>query len=59
MTDKMKKELEKIAMEVSYTINDRGGLDERHCGEDFFEMSVWEIEEMLEKAYELGKSTRR
>ena len=50
MTDKIKKELEKIAMEVSYVIKDRGGLDERRCGEDFFEISVWEINDMLEKA---------
>ena len=57
MTDKIKKELEKIAMEVSYVIKDRGGLDERRCGEDFFEISVWEINDMLEKAYELGKKT--
>ena len=51
------KKLEKIAMDASYVLNERGGLDTRHNdADDFPEVPVWAIQEMLEKAYELGKA---
>ena len=49
------KKLEQIAMDADYTLEKRGGLDtRRNDGEDFVELSVWGIREMLRKAYELG-----
>lgn len=46
-----------IAKECSAAVDNRGDLAERGCdSEDFIEVSVWGIEEMLRRAYELGKS---
>ena len=46
-----------IARECSAEVKCRGDLAERGCdSEDFIEVSVWGIEEMLRRAYELGKS---
>lgn len=60
MTKATKKKLEKIAMDACWVIKDRGGLDEHGCdSEDFIETSVWSIQAMLEKAYELGKAESR
>lgn len=60
MTKATKKKLEKIAMDACWVIEDRGGLDEHGCdSEDFIEISVWSIQAMLEKAYELGKAESR
>ena len=57
MTKATKSKLEKIAMDACYAVRDRGGLDERGCdSEDFIETSVWSIQAMLERAYELGKA---
>ena len=46
-----------IARECSAEVEFRGDLAERGCdSEDFIEVPVWGIEEMLRRAYELGKS---
>lgn len=59
MNKKIKKALEKIAMEESYSIEVRGGLDARDNDEDDFkEISVTALQRMLERAYELGKSSK-
>jgi hypothetical protein len=53
------KKLEQAAMDADFTIEQRGGLDtRRNDGEDFIELSVWGIREMLRRAYELGKADR-
>lgn len=50
------RKLEQIAMKASYTLGERGGLEDRNNdSEDFQELSVWSIREMLEQAYLLGK----
>ena len=57
MNENIKKALEQIAKEECYSIEARGGLDTRNCdSEDFFEVGVWSIRKMLERAYELGKA---
>ena len=49
--------LERIAMKASCTLGERGGLEDRNNdSEDFQELSVWSIREMLEQAYLLGKA---
>ena len=59
MNENIEKALEQIAKDADYAIEKRGGLDTRHSdGEDFIELSVWGIREMLRKAYELGKAER-
>ena len=53
------KKLEQIAMDADYVLEQRGGLDTRNNdSEDFPEVSVWGIREMLRKAYELGKAEK-
>lgn len=48
-----------IAKRNSYPIERRGDLQTRSSDEqDFLDMSVWSIEEMLIQAYELGKSQK-
>ena len=55
MTAKKLKELEKIAMTASYSLNERGGIDMRHNDrEDFPEIEISSIQVMLEDAYRLG-----
>jgi len=59
MTKKIKKALEKIAMEESYSIELRGGLDSHNNDEeDFKEISVTALRRMLERAYQLGKNSK-
>ena len=49
--------LEQIALVASYTLEMRGGIEGRNNDEeDFPEISVNAIQEMLEKAYLLGKA---
>ena len=56
MNKKLQKQLEKIAKENSYVIEQRGDLETRNSdSEDFLEISVWSLKEMLKQAYELGK----
>ena len=51
-----RKELERIAMNASIELKERGGIEDRNNDrEDFPEISIWAIREMLEKAYLLGK----
>ena len=55
LTKEQKKKLEDIAMAYSIEIQERGGLDERHNDrEDFPEISIWGIKDMLEAAYKAG-----
>lgn len=57
MTKKEIAALLNIARECSAAIESRGDLAERGCdSEDFIEVPVWGIEEMLRRAYELGKN---
>lgn len=59
MNKNIEKALEKIAMEESYTIEVRGGLDSRNNDEDDFkEISVTALRRMLERAYQLGKNSK-
>ena len=56
MNKKLQRKLEKIAMENSYAIEQRGDLETRESdSEDFLDISVWSLREMLKQAYELGK----
>jgi len=51
------KKLEKIAMDASYTLECRGGIEGRdNDSEDFQDISVLSIQTMLEQAYLLGKA---
>lgn len=51
------RELEKIALEESPSLEDRGGIDGRNNdSEDFPEVSIYSIQKMLERAYLLGKA---
>jgi len=49
--------LEQIALEASYSLEERGGIEGRNNDiEDFPEVSILAIQRMLEKAYLLGKT---
>ena len=51
------KALERIALEASYSLEERGGIEGRNNDtEDFPEVSILAIQAMLEKAYLLGKA---
>ena len=53
----MNKQLLNIAKELSYTVEMRGDLDSRmNDEEDFIDIAVWTLQEMLERAYQLGLS---
>ena len=55
--NEIEKQLEEIAMQESWIIKERGGLDTRNNDtEDFPEIPVWAIRKMLRRAYELGKN---
>lgn len=56
----MNKQLLNIAKELSYTVEMRGDLESRmNDEEDFIDISVWALQEMLERAYQLGLSDAR
>ena len=56
MNKKIQKQLEQIAIENSYAVELRGDLETRNSdSEDFLDISVWGLREMLKQAYELGK----
>ena len=58
MSKNEQKLLYKIASKHSYAIEQRGDLERRWSdSEDFIELSVWSIEEMLKEAYDLGKAS--
>lgn len=49
------KQLFEIAAKHLITVQERGGLEARHCdSEDFIEVSVWGLEAALKDAYEAG-----
>ncbi|MCM1440252.1 MAG: hypothetical protein NC131_13780 [Roseburia sp.] len=53
------KELLKIAKMYSSAVQERGDLEARHSdSEDFIEISVWSLEQMLQQAYKLGKEAK-
>lgn len=53
------KELLKIAKRYSVTVEQRGDLKVRgNDGEDFIDISVWGLEQMLQQAYKLGKEAK-
>lgn len=57
---KVEKKLFKIAMKRCYSIKFRGDLELRYNdSEDFIELSVNEIKDIMKQAYELGKSENR
>ena len=57
ISKKTEKALEKIAMKASYSLECRGGIDERNNdSEDFPEISIRALQEMLEQAYLLGRA---
>lgn len=59
MTKKIEKELLEIAKRASYAVEMREDLETRNLdSEDFLDIPVWAIKEMLEKAYQLGKETK-
>lgn len=59
MTEKENIELNKIATKINYTLRERGDLEARNIDEqDFVNIPVWEIKEMLEQAYLLGKQNK-
>ena len=56
----MNKQLLNIAKELSYTVEMRRDLDSRmNDEEDFIDIAVWTLQEMLERAYQLGLSDAR
>ena len=56
----MNKQLLNIAKELSYAVEMRGDLDSRmNDEEDFIDIAVWTLQEMLERAYQLGLSDAR
>jgi len=60
MTDTIRKQLERIAMEEDYVLEIRGGIDGRdNDQEDFPEISIVALQNMLERAYELGLKNAR
>lgn len=55
VSKKIMRQLEDIAREESYTLDDRGGIDGRgNDTEDFPEISVVSIQRMLARAYLAG-----
>ena len=57
ISKKTLKRLEQIALEASYSLEERGGIEGRNNDiEDFPEVSILAIQAMLEKAYLLGKA---
>lgn len=56
INEKRDKALLEIVKKHSYEIVERGDLEKRNNdSEDFLEVSVWSLKEMLKEAYELGK----
>lgn len=60
MTELEKIELNKIATKINYTLRDRGNLETHDIdSEDFINIPVWEIKQMLEEAFYLGKRSNK
>lgn len=48
-----------IAKKNFWEVKERGDLEKRNNdSEDFLDISVWALKEMLKEAYELGKQSR-
>lgn len=59
MTEQEHIELNKIATRINYTLRERGDLEPRNIDDqDFVNIPVWELKEMLEQAYKLGKHSK-
>lgn len=57
ITDKELKQLFKIAKKNIVSLKNRTDLERHFNGEeDFFEIAIWELKEVLITAYELGKT---
>ena len=55
LTKEQEKKLEQIAMAYSIEIMERGGLDTKNNDrEDFPEISIWSIRDILKEAYKAG-----
>ena len=55
LTKEQENNLEQIARAYSIEIQESGGLAERHNDrEDFPEISIWSIQQILEEAYKAG-----
>lgn len=55
MTEQEKIELNKIATRINYTLRERGNLETQNIdSQDFINLPVWELKEMLEQAFYLG-----
>ena len=55
----IEKALEQIAMKASSTLEERGGIDRRYNDtEDFPEIYILSIQEMLKEAYILGRGAK-
>ncbi len=53
------KELLKIAKRYSAEVEARGDLKRRYSdSEDFIDISVWGLEQMLQQAFKLGKEAK-
>ncbi len=53
------KELLKIAKRYSVSVEQRGDLKVRGSdSEDFIDVSVWGLEQMLQQAYKLGREAK-
>ena len=56
INEKRDKALLEIAKKNSCAIEERGDFEKRNNdSEDFLEVSVWSLKEMLKEAYEIGK----
>lgn len=53
---KAKAALLDIATENSPAVDSRGGLHDTNSGDDFFEISAWDLRQMLAKAYAAGQN---
>ena len=58
MDTKTEKALEQIAMEESFMLAERGGLDFRGIDNDLAEVSIMTLRMMLARAYELGRKSK-
>lgn len=57
ITKAEEKKIEKMAIKECWMIEERGGLDTRNNDhDDFIDMAVWTIKDLMIKAYELGKA---
>ena len=59
MTEQENIELNKIATRINFTLRERGNLETQNIDDkDFVNIPVWELKEMLEQAYKLGKQSK-